>query len=304
MRRRSIYPARRIDTPSQLGGARMAAIQAACEFDLDAASLDWAMWTVLKHETHLRGWRLDGRQAELGLTYSLEEDTRFGSKWQLVCRAHGHDFNPRATSYTYAQRNGRDIADFAEGERQWLEAVANWHSQTQGVIDAGGDPRLPDAAHIMADPCLARLVRHHGIDLHDFLTTIPRFGRFIVGRGWYRTDPMPRILEIGEIRVHAERTAARISVGRIGLGQGVSYSPPEPARSRRVGILYTPKVQLSETLRDALIGKPLSQMVAHPALDAGLRIRAISKSGSGVAVRVEGCDHIRPMTGIDGDETS
>lgn len=302
MRRRSIYPERRIPTPSQLGGERMAAIQDACEFDLDTPGLDWAMWTVLKHDALLRGWRLDGCQHAMGLAYSLEEDTRLGSDFQIVCRAHGHDANPRATHYIFQRRGTMDIADWATGEREWLESVATWHTQTAAILKTGSDPRRPDACQILADPCLVRLAEHHGIDADTLLNAMPRFGRFIIGRGWYRTNPMPRVLEFHGIRAHVSRTAARLHTMRIGLGDGVSYSPPDPDRSRRVGILYTPRVSLSETMRNALIGEPLARIVEHPALDTGLRIRAVSKSGTGISVRVEGCEHPRPMSeGVTGN---
>ena len=298
MRRKSLYPARRIVTPSQLGAARMAALQDACDFDLDAGALDWAMWAVLKHDTHLRGWGLDGRQADLGITYTLEEDTRLGSSHQLVCQAYGHSANPHPSHHLHRPLPGRSVDEFLQGEREWLESVADWHGQVERVVAAGGDPRRPLSPHVTADPCLTRLVIHHGLGPDAFLSRIPRFGRFIVGRDWYRSNPMPRVIEIGGVKAHVERTAARLRVRRIGLGQGVSYSPPEPERARRVGILYTPRVQLSETVHDALIGQPLARLVEHPALDAGLRIRAISRSGSGVAVRVEGCEPIRPMADV------
>lgn len=294
MGRKSIYPDRRIVTPSQLGGERMAAIQDACDFDLDSASLDWAMWTVLKHDTHLRGWGLDGRQAALGLLYTLQESLSIGNQLMLVCRAHGHDANPMATHHIY-RSSGRDVGDFGEGEREWLEGVANWHGQTQAVIDAGGDPRRPTGDHVLSDPCLGRLVAHDGIGVQDFLAALPRFGRFIVGRGWYRSNPMPRVVEIGSVQAHITRTASQLRVQRIGLGSGVSYSPPEPTRSRHVGIVHTPKMQLAEVMRSALIGGTLSRIIEHPALDRNLRIRAISKSGSGVAIRVDGCDPIGPL---------
>jgi len=299
MSRRSMYPAHRIATPSQIGAQRMAKLAEVCEFDMSSPGQDWAMWTVLKHDTHLRRYGLDGRQADLGLHYSIRDNARLAGTYRMMCHAYGHAANPRATHFKYETMAGRDIGEFVAEEGEWLDEVAMHHVAVQKVIDRGGDPLRPGSANVVTDPCLTRLIAHHGMEANEFLDLLPRFGRFVIGRNWYRTNPMPRVVEMAGMRAHLERTATRLKVLRIGLGPGVSYTPPEPGKAKPSGILHTQRIVLAETLRDALVGQPLSRMVDHPALDAGLVIRTISNAGNGVAVRVDGCDEVRPMDEVE-----
>lgn len=289
----------RIVTPSQLGPARMATLQEACEFDMDSPALNWMRTTVLKHDTALRRHRLDGRQADLGLRYELEPHRINSGRYQMVCRAYGHRASPRAMHFVYEEKSGHTVDDFNTGEREWLDEVAGWHEAVQRQLDAGLDPDRPGAQGVITDPCLTRLVHHEGVGLDRFLASVPRHGQFIIGRGWRRVTPAPRVIEIDGISAHVIRTGDRIRVIRIGLADGVGYEPPNPDRSRLVGILYVSKLAIPDTLRNALIGQPATRLVEHAAMDAGLRIRAISASGSGLAVRVEGCDPPRPMSDVD-----
>lgn len=289
----------RIITPSQLPPDRMAALQEVCEFDLGSAPLGWMRMTVLKHDTLLRKHGLDGRQGEMGIRYEITEQNVLSGKHRMICSAHGHDANPRATQFIYEQRMGQDVSDYNVGEREWLEEVANWHKATEATIAAGRDPRRPAGANTISEPCLARLIRHHGMEIDDFLALAPRQGQFIVGGGWRRTTPAPRVVEIGGLQAHLVRTAGRIEVERIGLADGLSYDPPKRDKSRRVGILYALRLEVPDTIRNALIGEPLDRLVRHAALDPGLRIRAISRSGSGIAVRVDGCHAQRTMDQVD-----
>lgn len=289
---------RRVKT-HQIDAERLALLQDACEFDIESPPHAWMRMTVLKHDAFLRDFRLDGRQGDMGLRYEIiHRDTPSGRR-ALICSAFGHRANPRATHFIYEERGSLKVDDFARGEREWLQGIATWHAATEAQIAAGMDPLQPRAPGVMTEPCLTRLVRHHGWDVDMFLGAIPRHGRFMIGRGWHRSDPMPRMVELGPIQAHAIRTAGRIQVMRIGLAEGLSYEPPNREKARHVGILYAMKLEIPTTLRDALIGKPLSRLVEHPALDGDLSIRAISRSGTGVAVRVGGCHPPRPMSDPD-----